>query len=187
MRDSDSIRPRNRAVLRTWLERHHDSSTGVWVDYPKVRSGIAGLTYEEIVEEALCFGWIDSVVRKLDEPGRKSLRLTPRKAGSIWAKSNRERVERLIASGQMTPAGQRIVDAARQDGSWQLLVDVEAHVIAPDLDAALARHRGARRAFEAYPKSQIEQLLYWCYSAKRPETRAQRVQEVARAAAGKQK
>jgi len=182
MQDRESIQPRSRAELRRWLQRHHADSAGVWVVHPKVRSGIDGPTYNDIVEEALCFGWIDSVVHPMDAPGLTSQYLSPRKADSIWAKTNKARIARLIESGAMTPAGAAVIERAKADGSWTLLDDVEAHVIAPDLAAAFKAHPGSRKKFEALPASVQERALYWCYSVKRPATRAHHIAAVVEAA-----
>lgn len=178
--DREVLRPKSRAAWRAWLVKHHAASEGVWVEYPKVRSGLSGPTYDELVEEALCFGWIDSVVRKVPVPGIKCLHMSPRKPGSIWAKTNKVRLARLEATGLMTPAGEHVVARAKRDGSWMLLDDVEAEMIADDLAAAFRRVRGSRKRFDALSPSMRQQLLYWIYSAKRPETRAAHIESVVR-------
>lgn len=182
VQDRERIQPASRAELRRWLQRHHADSPGVWVLRPKVRSDIPGPTYEELVEEALCFGWIDSVVRPVPEPGLTSQYISPRKPGSIWAKTNKARLERLFADGRMAPAGIAVVERAKADGSWTLLDDVEGHVIAPDLAAAFTATPGSREQFEALSVSVQERALYWIYSVKRPATRAAHIAEVVEAA-----
>ena len=182
MQERERIQPASRAELRQWLRQHHVDSPGVWVVHPKVRSGIAGPGYEDLAEEALCFGWIDSVVHPVPAPGLTSQYISPRKAGSIWARTNRVRLERLFAAGLMEPAGIAVVDRAKADGSWTLLDDVEDHVIAPDLADAFAAVPGSRRKFEELSETVQERALYWIYSMKRPATRAAHIAEVVEAA-----
>jgi uncharacterized protein YdeI (YjbR/CyaY-like superfamily) len=134
------------------------------------------------VEEALCFGWIDSKPNKLDDE-RSMLWFAPRKAGTGWSKINKERVERMIAAGRMAEAGLEKVEAARRDGSWFALDAVEALEIPPDLQSALAANGMALEYFDAFPRSVKRGILEWVASAKKPETRAKRVEETARLAA----
>jgi uncharacterized protein YdeI (YjbR/CyaY-like superfamily) len=148
----------------------------------KKGNSVTTLTYEDAVQEALCFGWIDSTVNRLDAHRFKQL-FTPRKPGGTWARTNKERVEKLIASGSMTPAGMAPIEAAKADGSWTLLDEVDALVIPADLAAALGADPAAAHAFEALPDSPKKLALYWIQTAKRPETRAKRVAETVRAAA----
>ena len=131
-----------RAEWRAWLERNHSTSPGVWLAVGKKGNTRTTLTYDDAVEEALCFGWIDSVVNRLDADRFKQL-LTPRKRGSAWARTNKERVERLVAQGLMTDAGLAAVEAAKADGSWHALDDVENLVVPGDLLAALAANTAA--------------------------------------------
>ena len=181
--DREVLRPTSRAAWRRWLAQHHTDSPGVWVEYPKVHSGLRGPTYDDLVEEALCFGWIDSVVRKTGVDGLKCMHVSPRQPGSIWAKTNKVRLQRLEEAGALTEAGLAVIERAKADGSWTLLDDVEGHVIAEDLATALAEHPKAREHLLGWPKSVLDRSLYWCYSAKRPATRAERIAIVAAAAA----
>ncbi len=167
----------DRDAWRRWLERHHDRSQGVWLTIRKRRADGPGVAYQDAVEEALCFGWIDSRMRPVDER-TYLLTMTPRRPGGIWAASNKERVARLTAAGRMAPAGLAVVEAAKADGSWDVLTDAEALVVPEDLEAALAASAGAR--FDALPPSMRTQLLYWIASAKRPETRAKRIEATVR-------
>ncbi len=176
--DPDTVRPASRAEWRAWLAANHARSTGTWVVYPKVRSQAVGPSYDDLVEEALCFGWIDGRLRPVNDDVT-SLWCSPRRPGSVWAASNRARVERLTASGLMTRPGIAAVDRARTDGSWDALKPVEALEVPPDLAAALDRHLGARERYEGFPVSQRRQLLFWVYSATRPATRARRVAQAA--------
>jgi uncharacterized protein YdeI (YjbR/CyaY-like superfamily) len=163
----------SRAELRAWLAENHASSPGVLLAIGKKGNTVTTLTYDDAVEEGLCFGWIDSTARKLDEHRYTAL-FTPRRPGGTWAKTNKARVERLAAEGLMTPAGFAVIEAAKTDGSWDLLTDAESLVIPSDLAAALAAAHAAG-SFDALPVSQRQMALYWIASAKRPETRAKRI------------
>jgi uncharacterized protein YdeI (YjbR/CyaY-like superfamily) len=171
---SNSIQPKTRAEWRAWLEQHHLQSEGVWLISYKKATGQPRLEYDEAVEEALCFGWIDSKPNKLD--------VAPRKPGSGWSRLNKERVERLISAGLITPAGFAKIEAAQQDGSWNALDAVEALEIPPDLEQALTSYSSARQNFEAFPRSVKRGILEWISTAKKPETRAKRIEETARLA-----
>jgi uncharacterized protein YdeI (YjbR/CyaY-like superfamily) len=177
----NSVHPKNRAQLRAWLSEHYQDETGVWLISFKKSTGKARLEYDEIVEEAICFGWIDSKVNTLDEE-RSMLWLTPRKAGTGWSKLNKARVERMIAAGLMEAAGLAKVKKAKADGSWSALDRVEALEIPEVLRAALAAHSYAASNFEAFPRSVKRGILEWILNAKRAETRAARVAETAKMA-----
>ena len=178
----NSIHPKRASTWRAWLARHHGRQAGVWLISYKKETGKPRMDYAEAVEEALCFGWVDSLPRALDVE-RAMLWFAPRKAGTNWSKANRERVERLIATGRMAPAGLVKVEAAKTDGSWSALEAVEAFAIDPDLGRAFAAHAGSRAHFEAFPSSVRKAILEWIQNAKRPETRARRIEETARLAA----
>jgi uncharacterized protein YdeI (YjbR/CyaY-like superfamily) len=177
----NSIHPKSRAEWRAWLEQNHAQPEGVWLISYKKATGRPRVEYDDAVEEALCFGWIDSKPNKLDEE-RSMLWFAPRKPGSGWSRPNKERVERMMAAGLMTPAGLEKVEAAKQDGSWQALDAIEALEIPPDLEAALAAYSSARQHFDAFPRSVKRGILEWISTAKKPETRAKRVEETARLA-----
>ncbi len=131
-----------------------------------------------MVEEALAFGWVDSKPGKLDD-ARTMLYFAPRKAGSGWSRPNKDRVERLIASGRMTASGLAKVEVAKKDGSWSVLDAVERLELPDDLITALDDHGSARENFEAFPRSVKRGILEWIVNAKRPETRAKRILETA--------
>lgn len=171
----------DRAAWRAWLEANHAASPGVWLIYFKKESGKPRVSYDEAVEEALCFGWIDSKPNKIDELSYMQL-FSPRKPKSNWSKPNKERVERLLAAGLMAPAGLRMVEIAKQNGKWDALDEVEAGVVPPDLIQALASYPDAAANFEAFPRSYKRGVLEWVLNAKRPETRAKRIDEIARLA-----
>jgi uncharacterized protein YdeI (YjbR/CyaY-like superfamily) len=177
----DSVHPKSRAEWRQWLSRYHKRTAGVWLVTFKKATGKPRVPYDDAVEEALCFGWIDSKPRALDAE-RSMLWFAPRKAGSGWSAPNKRRVEKMTAQGRMAPAGIARVEAARADGSWSALDAVEALEIPPDLGEALDRHPRARGRFEAFPRSAKRGILEWIVNARRPETRARRVEETARLA-----
>jgi uncharacterized protein YdeI (YjbR/CyaY-like superfamily) len=176
-----SIHPKTRAEWRSWLAQNQTRKQGIWLIRYKKETGKPRFDYGEAVEEALCFGWIDSKPNKLDEE-RSLLWFTPRKAGTGWSKLNKNRVERLIEQGLMMPAGLAKVEAAKQDGSWNALDAIEALEIPPDLEQALTAYESAKQNFEAFPKSAKRGILEWIAAAKKPETRAKRIQETAQLA-----
>jgi uncharacterized protein YdeI (YjbR/CyaY-like superfamily) len=174
---------RDRAAWRAWLAANGSTSAGVWLIYD--RGPRSALGYEEIVEEALCFGWIDSKGRGLDE-ARTMLYLAPRKPRSAWSRPNKVRVERLLTAGLMTDAGLAVIESAKQRGTWTALDEVEEGVEPADLASALDAEPLARQNWDAFPRSAKRAILEWISLAKRPETRLARVQTtVAEAAQGR--
>jgi len=171
-----------RPAWRRWLASHHAESPGIWLVSWKKPTGKPRMTYDEVVEEALCFGWVDSLPRSLDDE-RTMLLITPRTPGSGWSAINKGRVERLVAAGLMAPAGMAVVEAAEADGSWSALDASEALEEPDDLADALAGDRAARDGFDAFTASVKKPLLAWVTSAKRPETRARRVAAIVEGAA----
>lgn len=176
------VHPEDRTAWRAWLAENHATSPGVWLIFNKKATGKRFLTYEEAVEEALCFGWIDSRPSKIDDE-RYKLTMSPRKPKSVWSKINKERIERLIAGGLMTDAGMKPVDVAKRNGAWTSLDEIEALVMPDDLQAALGANEAAKSNFETFPPSSKKIILAWVSSAKRPETRQTRIQETVRLAA----
>ncbi len=176
------IHAREPASWRRWLERNHASSPAVWLVIRKKGSRAQGVTYEEAVEEALCFGWIDGKLNRLDAE-RYKLWFAPRKPRSVWSATNRRRVAELIRSARMTEAGLAAIEAAERDGSWNALDETDSLVVPPDLAKALRANPAAKRHFEAFPPSSRKVILYWIQSAKRPETRGKRIEETVRLAA----
>jgi uncharacterized protein YdeI (YjbR/CyaY-like superfamily) len=171
-------KPDSRAVWRSWLAGHHASTAGVWLVWRPSRQQI---TVDEAVREALCFGWIDSTLRRLAD-GRLALRFTPRRPGSTWSRPNKQRVAELVEAGLMTEAGLRVVEAAKRDGSWTVLDRVDALEVPDDLARALAASPAAEATFAAYPASAKKAALWWIESARRPQTRAKRLAEIIRRA-----
>ncbi|TAG26758.1 MAG: hypothetical protein EAZ37_07970 [Burkholderiales bacterium] len=177
----DSVQPKTRAAWRAWLAKHHERTEGVWLITYKKAVGKPRIEYDEAVEEALCFGWVDSKPGKVDDE-RSKLWFAPRKAGSGWSRPNKERIERLMSSGLMQAAGLAKIEAAKKDGSWTSLDAVENLVVDPDLAAALAAYPKAAQNFDAFPRSAKRGILEWIALAKRAETRAARIAETARLA-----
>jgi uncharacterized protein YdeI (YjbR/CyaY-like superfamily) len=178
----NAIQPATRAAWRRWLERHHARPLGVWFVYYKKRSGKARYGYEDMIEEALCFGWIDGVARAFDDE-RAMLWLSPRKPRSVWSAINKARVERILAAGLMHPAGLAKIEAAKQNGSWNALDTIDRLEIPPDLAGAFVARPGAAANFDAYPRSMKRGVLEWIRQAKRSETRARRIAAAAQMAA----
>lgn len=176
------IEPGSRAEWRRWLAEHHRTSPGIWLIWRKKSSGAQPLTLDEATQEALCFGWIDSTLRPLDNE-KSALMFTPRRPRSTWSRLNKERVAWLIAAGLMTEAGRAVIDAAQQDGSWSTLDAIEELRVPDDLEQALAANADAQRNFDALTPSAKKNALWWIESAKRPQTRARRVAETVRLAA----
>lgn len=171
----------DRASWRAWLLENAATSAGIWLVTYRKSTGEPAPSYEDVVEEALCFGWIDSTVRPRDDRTTMQL-LTPRKPRSTWSASNKARAEKLIAAGLMEPRGLAAVAVAKSNGSWEALDPVERMEMPDDLAAALAADRAAGEYFAALPPSSRKQHLWWVISAKRPETRARRIAALVAAA-----
>lgn len=173
--------PPDVAAWRAWLEANHDRERGVWCICWRAPSGREALSQAQLVEEALCVGWIDSTARVFDEDRRLQL-VTPRKPKSSWTRLNRQRVAALEAAGRMTDAGRRAVEVAKANGYWTLFDSVEDLVVPDDLASALDAARGAREVWDAWPRSVRKPALWSLLTAARPETRAARIERVVAAA-----
>jgi uncharacterized protein YdeI (YjbR/CyaY-like superfamily) len=171
-----TVQAPTRKEWRSWLSKNHETEKSVWLIIYHKTSDTKSVYYDEAVEEALCFGWIDSLAHKRDEES-SYLFFSPRKPKSKWSKVNRDRVEKLIKAGLMTESGQRLIDIARETGTWEALVNVENSVIPPDLEKRFARNKTARKNFDAFPPSSRRIILEWIMNAKRPETRKKRLDE----------
>lgn len=169
-----------------WLEKHHDSSNGIWIKIAKKNTGVQTISYEEAREGALIYGWIDGLVNKYDDTYYLQ-RLTPRRVRSQWSNINRELVEGYIKEGRMKPAGMAQVEAAKADGRWENAYFGQALMTVPqDFQAALNKNPRAKAKFETCSKSARYAFLYQINEAKRPETRERRIQKfVAMLAEGK--
>lgn len=174
--------PLTRVEWRAWLAANHADLPGVWMVSWKAATGRPRVSYDDAVSEALAFGWVDSIPRRLDAE-RTMLYFSRRNPTSAWSRPNKERVEELRAQGLMTPAGEHAVSQAQSNGSWSLLDDIEDLVEPEDLTAALDESPSARAHWDAFPPSARRGILEWIIQAKRPATRAQRIDETARLAA----
>ncbi len=169
----------NRDAWRAWLDANHTNSGGAWLVMDR-REARAGL-YEAAVEEALCYGWIDSTAGRVDEE-RGKLYFAPRKSNIGWAATNKARIERLTAAGRMAPAGLAAIERAKANGSWTMLDSVERLEVPPDLEPALRRSGPAASNYAAWPPSVRKQALASIAQARRPETRSARVAKIVDAA-----
>lgn len=177
----NSFHPHSRAAWRAWLAEHHGRGEGVWLILRKKAADGPTLSLDDVVEEAIAFGWIDSVPKKLDAE-RWMLWVAPRQLGSNWSRLSKARAERMTASGRMTPAGQGAIDRAKADGSWTALDDVENLVVPDDLAAALAAHPPAVDEWKRFPPSVRRGILEWILNSRREATRAKRIEETVRLA-----
>lgn len=169
--------PKSLAAWRKWLEKNHESASAVWLVFYKKSSGKPSITWSEAVDVALCYGWIDS--KKVAVDNEKSHQFfSKRKAKSTWSKINKDKVRQLMDAGLMMPAGLKIIEAAKQNGSWTLLDEVEQLLLPPDLEQALAQQAGAKAYFLNLSKSAKKILLLRLVLAKKQETRQKRIDEI---------
>jgi uncharacterized protein YdeI (YjbR/CyaY-like superfamily) len=190
MPEYKQFHPKSRKAWRDWLQKNHAISEGIWFVYYKKETGKPRVNYDEAVEEALCFGWIDSLPRKLDEQ-RSMLKFTPRKPKSVWSELNKMRVEKLIDEKRMMPPGLEKIERAKKDGSWHTLtvIDEQAkkNILPADLEKALQKNKKALENFLAFSLSYRKQFLSWIDSAKKSETRNARIQQTVLMAAANKK
>lgn len=168
---------KDRNTWRKWLEKHHQHTPGIWLRYYKKDSGKARVPYDEAVEEALCFGWIDSTTRSGGDEYYIQL-FMPRKPKSVWSKPNKERVKRLIDNGMMTEAGLEKIKMAKENGMWNKLDDVDSLTIPTDLAKAFTKHKKAKKYYNTLKPTPQKYMLYWMNSAKRQDTRDRRIEEI---------
>jgi uncharacterized protein YdeI (YjbR/CyaY-like superfamily) len=180
--DAPFVHADDPATWRAWLEANHVTARGAWLVTWRPTTGRGTLGYEAAIEEALCFGWVDSTGGRFDD-NRGKLYFAPRKPRSVWAASNKARVERLIAEGRMASAGLAAIERAKANGSWTILDSSDRLEVPDDLAAALDAAPPAAANFAAFPPSTRKQLLSWIATAVRPATRAARITKVAGAAA----
>ncbi|MEM1286098.1 MAG: YdeI/OmpD-associated family protein [Pseudomonadota bacterium] len=176
--DLEQVEVKSRAGLRARLTANHHQTESIWLITYKKAVPDWYVDYDTIVEECLCFGWVDSLTRAKDDQ-RSMLLLAPRKTSSAWSGSNKRRVEKLLAAGLMESPGLAKIEAAKANGMWTFLDDVEAVISPPDLVEALERYPDAKAHFDAFPRSPKRGILEWIKQAKKPETRAKRIEETA--------
>ena len=164
---------------RSWLEKNHKSSSGVYLIFYKVSSDQPSMRWEEAVKVALCFGWIDSKVRRLDTERREQY-FSPRKSTSVWSKLNKSYIEKLISSDLMHASGLKIIHIAQENGSWNALNDVDNEVIPEKLKKAFESNPQAFTNFKSFAPSYRRSYLYWLHSAKRDATKGKRISEIIR-------
>ena len=169
--------PKSRKDWRKWLEKNHQSKQSVWLVYFKSSSKVASVSWSEAVDEALCFGWIDSTKKTIDKE-RYMQYFSRRKSNSTWSKINKEKVAKLIQNNLMTKAGYDSIETAKQNGTWTISDEVEALVIPEDLKEELSNHNGSMEYFDNLSKSDQKILLHWVIFAKRTETRQKRIKEI---------
>ena len=165
---------KTRKAWRQWLQENHATAKAVWLILHHRKSNAPGIYMDEAVEEALCFGWIDSKAVKRDAESRYQY-FSPRKSKSNWSKVNRERADRLIREGLMAPAGQALIDLAKRTGTWEAMVDVENEVIPPDLQRSFDKNKTALKNFQAFSPSSKRVILQWIMSARKEDTRSKRI------------
>jgi uncharacterized protein YdeI (YjbR/CyaY-like superfamily) len=167
----------NKKKWAAWLAKQHDTSSGLWLQLAKKDSGIPSITYEEALDVALCYGWIDGQKKGFDHQYWLQ-KFTPRGAKSIWSKINTEKVEKLIASGEMKPAGLKAVEAAKADGRWDAAYASQKNISIPDdFQAALDKNKEAKKAFKSLKSAERYSFLFKLHHAKKPETRARNIQQ----------
>lgn len=168
---------KNSEEWRNWLHENHNLSKGIDLVFYKVGSDFQSMRWEEAVQVALCYGWIDSTVRKIDEDKRKQT-FTPRKDKSVWSKVNKNYIEKLIAQNLMHESGLVKIEIAKQNGSWTSLDHVEDLIIPPDLQKAFNKNPKAFENFTNFSFTYRKSYLYWLNHAKREETRNKRIEEI---------
>jgi uncharacterized protein YdeI (YjbR/CyaY-like superfamily) len=170
--------PKNTKEWRKWLEKNHEKKEAVWLLYYKKASGKPSITWSESVDQALCFGWIDSKHVGIDEEKSKQY-FCKRKAKSTWSKINKQKIEKLIAEGLMSEAGLKSIEIAKVNRSWSYLDDIDDLIIPPDLALLFKKNKQAKERYEKLSISAKKYLLYKLKSAKRPETRMKVIDEIA--------
>lgn len=186
MKNIEDYCPNNKKEWRGWLELNHEKRDAVWVVFYKKKSIDHNLSWSDAVDEALCFGWIDSTKKRIDDERFRQY-FTKRKAKSNWSRINKEKVKALIGEGLMRAKGFESIEVAKQNGSWTALNEVEALIVPEDLKKEFVNYAGSADFFEGLSNSGKRGLLYWIASAKRKETRLKRIIEVAKSAGKNQK
>lgn len=168
---------KNRKAWRKWLLKYHLTEPGVWLIYYKKDSGKPRVSWDDAVDEALCFGWIDSLAKPIDDE-RYMQKFTPRQLHSVWSAINKKRTERLIEQSLMMPAGLEIIEAGKKNGSWNKLDHVEDFIIPPDMKKFLVKNKKVRDYYESLGTFRQKQWLYRMHAARLPETKVKRMEEL---------
>jgi len=177
---------RNRDEWRKWLERNHNKEKEVWLVFYKKHTGKLGLSYDDAVEEALCFGWIDGRLKRIDDE-KHLIRFSPRRKNSVWSEINRKKAEKMIREGKMTETGLAKIEEAKKSGKWFSAYTSKKLAIPPDLEKALKDDKKAWDNFRNFANSYQLAYIYWVESAKREETRKKRIKEVVKRASQNKK
>ena len=177
MEEKEHLYFKNAQEWREWLHDNHHSSTGVYLIFYKVSSEAESMRWEEAVQVAICYGWIDSTVKRLDDERRRQM-FTPRKDKSVWSKLNKTYIEKLIAEDLMHESGLRKIEIAKQNGSWESLDHVENHIMPDDLKLAFEQNKTALDNYNKFSPSYRKSYLYWLNQAKREATRSARIAEI---------
>lgn len=180
--DTKTLHAKTRKEWRKWLEKNSQTEKCVWLIIYHKDSHTKSVYYEDAVEEAICFGWIDSIAHKRDAASKYQF-FAQRKPKSNWSKANRERADKMIDQGQMTVFGQKLIDLGKKTGTWEALVEVQNTVIPDDLQKRLNKNKVALKSFLAFPPSSKRIILEWILNAKKKETRQKRIEETVRLAA----
>jgi uncharacterized protein YdeI (YjbR/CyaY-like superfamily) len=167
---------KTRKAWRNWLEKNHAKAKGIWLIIYHRKSKTASVYNSDAVEEALCFGWIDSIKKKRDAESAFQF-FSPRKPKSTWSKINRDRIEKLTEQGLIAPQGQAMIDHAKKTGTWTAMVEVQQMIIPPDLKKLFDKNAKAFKNFQAFPPSSKQIILAWILNAKKPDTRTKRIKE----------
>lgn len=178
-KETETYYPTSPQDWRQWLEENHTSKQCVWLIYYRVSSDKPSLTWSEAVDEALCFGWIDSTKKTIDDESYMQY-FGKRKANSTWSKINKDKIDRLIKTKKMAESGYKSIEVAKQNGMWWLMDDIEKGIIPDDLNSALNEEKVAGEFFQSQTKSIKKGLMFWVVSAKRNETRQKRISEIVR-------
>jgi uncharacterized protein YdeI (YjbR/CyaY-like superfamily) len=176
-KEANIFYPSSPEKWRDWLEENHETEKSIWLLFYKVSSDKSSLTWSEAVDEALCFGWIDSTKKSIDHESYKQL-FCQRKAKSTWSKVNKDKVEELSKAGKIQAAGWKCIEVAKENGSWNILDEVEALIVPKDLETEFAKFPEAKDFYLRLSKSYKKGILSWIVMAKRADTRQKRIQEI---------
>jgi uncharacterized protein YdeI (YjbR/CyaY-like superfamily) len=178
--------PKSQQAWRQWLQENHQSRQSIWLIYYKKKSKMPSLSWSEAVDEALCFGWIDSTAKPIDDDTYMQF-FSKRKPNSVWSKVNKEKIKQLMDADLIAQAGLDSIEKAKQNGSWTILDEVEELIIPSDLEKAFESLSGSKDFFLSLTKSVRKAILQWLVLAKLPETRQKRINEIAESASQKRK
>ncbi|OCA77306.1 hypothetical protein BBI01_02260 [Chryseobacterium artocarpi] len=181
-KEIETYSPQSQTDWRQWLEKNHQSKQSVWLVFYTKKSNIPSLSWSEAVDEALCFGWIDSTRKKINDISFMQF-FSKRKPKSNWSKINKEKVQQLIGNKRMTKAGYESVEIAKQNGYWTILDEIEEVIIPNDLEIAFEKHNGSKDYFLSLSKSTRKIILSWIILVRKQETRQKRIEEVVESAA----